>query len=65
MSYQTETYPVSIDVRVSFTVGGVETTHQDAIKGENVDHAMTRAYQNWPGAEIEFLGMTDDETEEK
>lgn len=59
MSYATETYPVSIDVRVTFVHYGEVDTFDDAIKGETIDHAMTRARENWPGAEIEFLGITD------
>ena len=58
MSYQTETYATSIDVKVTFTYNGEVESFEDAHKGLNVGHAMWRAQQNWPGAEIELLGIT-------
>lgn len=62
MSYQTETYPTSIDVRVTWRDDaiGVDSI-EDSIKGETVDHAMARASENWPGAEIVFLAITERE----
>jgi hypothetical protein len=62
MSYFTETYPTSIDVRVTFTHHGEVDSFDDAIKGNDVMHAIERAHENWPGAAVEFLGITDSET---
>jgi hypothetical protein len=63
MSYHTETYPVSIDVRVTLPSDAVigDDPFEDAIKGNDEAHAMERAEWNWPGAEIEFLGITQDD----
>lgn len=62
MSYWTETYPVSVDVRVTWTDRAIGTdSFEDAIKGETVAHALERAADNWPGAVIEYLGITEPE----
>lgn len=62
MSYYTETFPTSIDVRVTWRDrAAVADSFDDAIKGETVAHAMERAQDNWPGAVIEYLGITQDE----
>jgi hypothetical protein len=60
MTYHTETYPTSIDVLVSFTHNGEVESFDDAIKGNDEAHALERAEWNWPGATIEFLGVSDD-----
>lgn len=45
-------YPYTQDVEVTFPAAGglPQETMRDQIKGMNPDHALERAYRNWPAA---------------
>jgi hypothetical protein len=55
LPYDRQSYPVAVCVRVWFD----DDVMVDAIKGWNADHALIRAFWNWPDAEqIELLGLS-------
>ena len=63
MSYHTETYPTSIDVRVTFHDSAIGTdSFEDGIKGWDVDDALARAAWNWPGATITYLSLNEEDS---
>ena len=48
--YHEQNFSSSVPVKVTFEDG---TSHIDAVKGLNRGHAIARAVENWPGAQIE------------
>lgn len=57
--YAACTYPVVVTVRVNWPERPMVTPLVDAIKGLTVAHALRRAEDNWPAAQVEFLGVGD------